>query len=317
MICFAISTFLASLFTLFAFILELFILIGQLDNRPFLRDMYLGQALNLPQQKYINFNLWNYCVGDVDGSVTGCSRPVPAYNWLKTPVISMVMEPVTNSTITSGLFLALFILIFITCGLSLLLWLASLPVCFLRRRSLGYSMSSLTLINFLIALTAMIIALVITIHGGKVLRLADTNWITIPGNSMWCCIGAVVSLFLAFLLNAVGTCGCRDSKTNGNVTTKKDKKGKKADHKSRFDGMPYATASQPNNPYSTQPIPHNENDPSLPATGYHQAVNMTSIETPYGNIHDAQNAHEVSSLHLNPTDPSHVGEEPHLGATRL
>ncbi|KAI9019975.1 SUR7/PalI family-domain-containing protein [Phycomyces nitens] len=268
MICFAISTFFASVFTLFAFLLELFVLIGQLSNKPLLRHLYFGQAINASQGKTLNFNLWNYCTGDINGHVSGCAKPRPAFNWAQTPGISQVMSRQANSGSIKSIFLALFVIIFISCGLSLIFWLMSLPICCLRRRGLGYSMTTLTLINFLLALVAMIIGLVVTIHGGKMLTAADPGWLGTPGNSLWCLIGAVVSLFFAVLLYSAGSCCCKGSKEGRRVRPGKADSFT-SENRQRFDSGPPPPPHVNNNGY------HPHQGPS-PNTYANQGPIMTS-----------------------------------------
>ncbi|KAL0083571.1 SUR7/PalI family-domain-containing protein [Phycomyces blakesleeanus] len=320
MICFAISTLFASLFTLFAFILELFVLIGQLSNKPLLRSLYFGQAINASQGKTLNFNLWNYCTGDIHGAVSGCAKPRPAYNWAQTPGISQVMSRQANSTGVKSLFLALFVIIFISCGLSLIFWLMSLPICCLRRRGLGYSMTTLTLINFLLALVAMIIGLVVTIHGGKMLTGADPGWLGTPGNSLWCLIGSVVSLFFALLLYSVGSCCCKGSKEGRQRVRPGKTDSLASDNHQRFNSGPYPPPHANNNGYYSQqgPSPNSfvnqgpamsspqQPSPMPPASPYVASQEQRPYETPTfqhtplgqsPNIHsEQQQQHEVNQF---------------------
>lgn len=56
--CFPTFTALGSLFLLFSFILELFLMIGQLSNRQFLNKLYYVSAWNPQQNLAYNFGLW-------------------------------------------------------------------------------------------------------------------------------------------------------------------------------------------------------------------------------------------------------------------
>jgi hypothetical protein len=104
-----------------------------------------------------------------------------------------------------GLFLGMFILFFIAVGFSFILWCMSLPICCLKRRGWGISMSTLSFINFLIMLAGLVLLLVVTLSGIKVLTNADNTWNAHAGNGLWITIGATVSLFLAFLCYSGGT----------------------------------------------------------------------------------------------------------------
>ncbi|KAG0172692.1 hypothetical protein DFQ28_009670 [Apophysomyces sp. BC1034] len=71
---------------------------------------------------------------------------------------------------------------------------------------MGVSMASLLFVNFLVLLVCLILALVVTLRGIRLLGDADPSWLGHAGNSMWLTIGAVVSLFLAFLFYTLGAC---------------------------------------------------------------------------------------------------------------
>jgi hypothetical protein len=100
----------------------------------------------------------------------------------------------------------MFILFFIAVGFSFILWCMSLPICCLKRRAWGISMSTLVFINFLVTLAALILLLVMVLSGIKILTNADNTWNAHAGNSLWIAIGATVSLFLAFLCYSGGSC---------------------------------------------------------------------------------------------------------------
>ncbi|KAI9470633.1 MAG: SUR7/PalI family-domain-containing protein [Benjaminiella poitrasii] len=203
--CFPTFTTLGSLFLLFSFLLELFIIIGQLSNRNFINKIYYVKAWNNQGQSY-NLGLWNYCTGGANDAVTGCSSPHPAYNWAQTPNIIDAVPNMANSFRAKSLFLGLFILVFIALGFSFIFWLMSFPICCLRRRSLGHSMSTFAFINFLIMLVALILALVLVLSGIRSLTGGTSTWQAHAGNALWIHIGAVVSLFLAFLCYSGGSC---------------------------------------------------------------------------------------------------------------
>lgn len=66
-------------------------------------------------------------------------------------------------------------------------------------------MSSLVLLNLLIMIASLVLALVISISANK--AVAGSGWTGRCGNSMWITIGAVVSLFFAWLCYN-GACCC-------------------------------------------------------------------------------------------------------------
>ncbi|CEG69311.1 hypothetical protein RMATCC62417_05408 [Rhizopus microsporus] len=204
--CFPTFTALGSIFLLFSFVLELFILIGQLSRRVFLTDLFFAAAWNTGQNVRYNFALWNYCTADINDNVNSCAHPIPAFNWATTPGISNLTQAQASSGTVHGVFMAMFILFFIGCGLSFLLWLASLPICCLNRRVCGISMATLVFINFLVMLAALILALVVVISGVKIIS-ANAGWNAHANNLLWITIGAVISLLLAAACYSCGSVG--------------------------------------------------------------------------------------------------------------
>jgi len=67
--------------TFAALVLEIFSLIGNTYNKPFLRSLYFAR-ISTSSATY-DFGLWNYCVGDASGTITECSKPVAAFPWSK------------------------------------------------------------------------------------------------------------------------------------------------------------------------------------------------------------------------------------------
>lgn len=161
----------------------------------------------------LTFKFRNYCTGDGSGGVASCAHPTPAYNWAKTPNIVDLVPNLATSWMVKGLFLGLFILVFIALGFSFIFWLMSLPICCLKKRGWGYSMSTLVFINFMIMLVALILALILVLGGIRQITSADDTWNAHAGNSLWLTIGAVLSLFVSFLCYSSGVCGSRKKKT--------------------------------------------------------------------------------------------------------
>lgn len=57
-IMFRLCAFLASVFLLFAFLFQLFVLIGGASNKDFLRSMYFNRFYNHAEDKIYDANLW-------------------------------------------------------------------------------------------------------------------------------------------------------------------------------------------------------------------------------------------------------------------
>lgn len=159
----------------------------------------------------------NYCSGGGDGVITSCGPSSPAYNWANTPNISSV-APQAHSGIAQGLFLGMFILFFLGCGFSFVFWCFSLPICCLKRKGYGYSMSSLVLITFLVMFAAFILSLVVVFLGFKTVTSLEEGWSVEVGNSIWLTIGALVSLLISFLCYTGGvTCGGKKRRNKNSI----------------------------------------------------------------------------------------------------
>ncbi|GAA5812255.1 hypothetical protein MFLAVUS_005705 [Mucor flavus] len=214
--CFPTLTAVGSLFLLCSFIIELFILIGNLPS-TFLPHINFAKIWNRGQNQSYSFGLWNYCTGGGDGVINSCGSSSPAYNWANTPNISSV-APQAHSGIAQGLFLGMFILFFLGCGFSFVFWCFSLPICCLKRKGYGYSMSSLVLTTFLVMLTAFILSLVVVFLGMKTITNLETGWSVEAGNSIWLTIAALVSLLISFLCYTGGvTCGGKKRRNKNSV----------------------------------------------------------------------------------------------------
>ncbi|KAI7899706.1 SUR7/PalI family-domain-containing protein [Cokeromyces recurvatus] len=263
-------TTLGSFFLLFSFLLELFIIIGQISNRHFLRKIFYARAWNNQGQSY-NLGLWNYCTVDGNGDATSCAHPYAAYNWAQTPNIVDTVPNLANSGYIKSLFLGLFILLFIGLGFSFILWLMSLPICCLKRRGWGYSMSTLTFINFLVTLVALILALILVLAGIKNLTSGASPWQAHAGNALWLHIGAVVSLLLAFFFYSGGSCFGR--------------KGSDNRHYDVEDNRGWFSRRRRKNRSQVSPVYSNDKDNQYKYENYHSNYNNTHVplDTDRGN----------------------------------
>lgn len=161
-----------------------------------------------------NENYRNYCTGDGNRNIQSCSSPTAAYNWAKTPNIVDLVPDLANSKVVTGIFYALFIMIFIAMGFSFIFWLMSIPICCTRhKRAWGYSMSTLCLINFLITFVCVILALVLILAGVRHITSASPDWNAHAGNALWLLIGTCVSNFIAMMCYSGGACCSRRSRT--------------------------------------------------------------------------------------------------------
>ena len=136
--------------------------------------------------------------------------------------------------------MAMFVLFFIACCWSFLIWLASIPICCFKRRVFGLSMAILVLINFFVLLVALILALVLVLSGVK-LVVANAGWSAHAGNLLWITIGAVISLLLSSIFYSCALAGDRGKRRRVNP-----------DNEDKGDDSPYYGSYLPHNP--NQPL---------------------------------------------------------------
>ncbi|KAI8982989.1 SUR7/PalI family-domain-containing protein [Pilobolus umbonatus] len=212
--CFPTFSALGSLFLVISFIMELFLLIGQVSNTHVLSAVNYVVAWKSGEDLSYRMGLWNYCTGNGNLEVQSCEKGHPAYNWANTPGISDAVPDMASSVMVKSLFVAMFTLIFIACGFSFIFWVCSLPICFTRRRLLGASMTTLVFINFLIMLVVVILALVLVLSGIRHLTSADPTWDAHAGNSLWITIGACIALLISFICYCLATIFGRKNRKN-------------------------------------------------------------------------------------------------------
>ncbi|KAL9553589.1 hypothetical protein MBANPS3_003223 [Mucor bainieri] len=262
----------ASFFVFSSFILELFVMIGHLSNKPFLNVIYFLKANNPEYDLRYSFGLWSYCQGPYGGSIQNCSSPRAAYDWATTPGFSQMLPGYASSKRLYALFLALFILYFVALIFSFLLWIATLPVslcCCTKRfrhnpgnRPLDITMAMICGLNFLIMLVVLILALVLVIGSVKAISGASIYWNGHAGNALWLTIASVASLFLATVCYLFKAC-CHHGHYNGNRRVSPDLDNNHAYKNQPFDLTPH------HQPYyaSTSPMisnQHAQQQPTLP-----------------------------------------------------
>ncbi|KAJ2955423.1 hypothetical protein NQZ79_g8577 [Umbelopsis isabellina] len=196
-----------------AWLLQLFTIIGGLNNLPFLNKVYYAQARNNNQAT--NYNLWNSCNEQPIGTVTQCGPTQPAYDW-------STAAPYNNVSGLGGhshMFLALSICTWIAFGLTTLILLSSLCTnCCCRKRAgsrwFDFNHFWWTLISWLAQLAALVLALLLGIRGGQLISNSVSGTSTSLGPSTWMSVGALAALTLAMLMYCCGfCCGGRKRRT--------------------------------------------------------------------------------------------------------
>jgi hypothetical protein len=188
-----------------AWLLQLFTIIGGLNNLPFLNEIYYSRAQSGNQATV--FNLWNSCQEQPVGTVTSCSPTQAAYDWSS----QAPYNTVPGLSGHKGLFLALSITTWIAFGITTLTLLCSLCThCCCRRKMsshwFDFNHFWWTLIAWLAQLAAFILALVIGIRGGYLISHHISGTSTSLGPSTWMSLGALAALTLALAMYCCGFC---------------------------------------------------------------------------------------------------------------
>ncbi|KAI8374203.1 actin cortical patch SUR7/pH-response regulator pali [Radiomyces spectabilis] len=194
----AILAFCASFFTFASLVLEIFTLIGNTYNRPFLRNLYFAKLFQ--NNRSVQFGLWNSCSGQ-GGYVTECTHPQPAYVWSNAEGLSGLVDGLNGH---DKLFLANFILYWIAFGLTLFALVITLLSNF--RRSSDLLASFACFIAFVVMLVVFIIVLVISLRGINAAKGVDSSISGFLGPSTWMTLGAMVGLLLASLWYCFACC---------------------------------------------------------------------------------------------------------------
>ncbi|CAO3673160.1 unnamed protein product [Umbelopsis ramanniana] len=210
------SGWLATFLMFCAWLLQLFTVIGGLNNLPFLNEAYYNrvQSNNQANRNY----LWNQCSEDPLGTVNQCSYPVAGYEWGSLPPYNTV----PGISGHSKTFFALSAVTWIAFGITTLTLLSSLIThCCCRKRMssrwFDFNHFWWGFIAWLAQLAAFILAVVFGTHGGYLLENGLSNTTYSLGPSTWMSLGAFLALTLSLMLFCCGFCIARKNKNRPTV----------------------------------------------------------------------------------------------------
>lgn len=156
------------------------------------------------------------------------------------------------------MFTALFALCMAGVCLSFLLWILSLPImlCCPHRRLSSSLMSTLTWLNFLTTIGAIVIGLILAISLNR--GLTD-GWRGTAGNSIWTLLGAMGALLIASLLFNGSCCLPKPKRRVGDPEMTKPQFGSKP--------MSYGYQQQQPGMMNQQPMGNTAAAPTGPSSG--------------------------------------------------
>ncbi|CAO3609729.1 unnamed protein product [Cunninghamella echinulata] len=204
----AFSASVATFLTFAAFILELFTLIGNTYNQPFLRDLYFTRLVSGDQ--FITFGLWSYCEGS-NWVVDTCSKPVGGFVWTKADIIQQWVDGFHGQ---DQLFLANFILYWIAFGLTFLALIITVLSQFKRSSDVVASLACF--LASIVLLVVFIFLMVLSLRGINEVKQIDSSISGHLGPSMWMTLGALVGALLASLWYCIACC-CGSGRVKDNT----------------------------------------------------------------------------------------------------
>ncbi|OBZ84844.1 hypothetical protein A0J61_07110 [Choanephora cucurbitarum] len=184
----------ASLFIFAAIVLELFTLLGNTYDKPFLRDLYVIRLTQNSTTDFIDLGLWNSCNG-TDGQVLYCDIPQPAFIWTNATGIDKFTSDAFDGY--SPVFQANFILYWIGVGFTLLAFVFSVMTWSNNRRFDYTKTAIVTFFGFLIMLAVFCITIVMGARIANTAFLSDTTNASHIGPATWTTLGAMVGLLYA------------------------------------------------------------------------------------------------------------------------
>ncbi|KAI8575649.1 hypothetical protein K450DRAFT_260849 [Umbelopsis ramanniana AG] len=199
------SGWLASFLLFCAWLLQLFTIIGGLNNLPFLNEAYYTrvQANNQADRFY----LWNSCSENPIDTVSSCGAPVAGYQWGN----QAPYNTVPGVTGHSKTFFALSAVTWIAFGITTLTLLSSLIThCCCRRRMssrwFDFNHFWWGFIAWLAQLAAFILAIIFGTRGGSLIENSIPNSSYSLGPSTWMSLGAFLALTLSMMMFCCGFC---------------------------------------------------------------------------------------------------------------
>ncbi|ORX49883.1 hypothetical protein DM01DRAFT_1338013 [Hesseltinella vesiculosa] len=194
----AVFASLATFTTFAALILQMFTLIGNTYNKPFLRDLFLARLYD--GSDFVDFGLWNYCSGS-GSTVYMCSTPQAGYAWTNNPLVQGLTDNLAGQ---DKLFLANFVLYWIAFGLTLFALLITLMSHFQRSSDVCASLACF--LAFVVMLTVFVILVVISLKGLNAARSENSDISGYLGPSVWMSLGAMVGLFFSSIWYCISCC---------------------------------------------------------------------------------------------------------------
>ncbi|CAO3694329.1 unnamed protein product [Rhizopus stolonifer] len=184
----------ATFFTFSALVLQVFTLIGNTYNKPFLNSLYFTR-INL-DTGFDTFGLWSYCNG-TENVVHNCSQPVPAFDWSQADDVKYIIGDMHS---IDKLFLANFILYWIALGLTLVALVSTSLSHF--RRGPNFCAALSTFLSFFIMLIVFVFVLVLSVRGINTAKGTNPDLTGNLGPAAWMTVGA----FAALLLSSICYC---------------------------------------------------------------------------------------------------------------
>jgi SUR7/PalI family len=210
------SGWLATFLLFCAWLLQLFTIIGGLNNLPFLNEAYYTRVQSNNQAD--RFYLWNSCSENPLNTVSNCGAPVAGYQWGN----QAPYNTVPGITGHSQTFFALSAVTWIAFGITTLTLLSSLIThCCCRRRMASrwfdFNHFWWGFIAWLAQLVAFVLAIIFGTRGGSLIENNLPNSSYSLGPSTWMSLGAFLALTLSMIMFCCGFCLAKKRKNRQTV----------------------------------------------------------------------------------------------------
>ncbi|KAI8353207.1 hypothetical protein BD560DRAFT_336816 [Blakeslea trispora] len=205
----------ASLFIFAAIVLELFTLLGNTYNKPFLNDLYVIRLTQNSTTDFIDLGLWNSCNG-TDGQVLSCDMPKGAFIWTNATGLDRFTSDAFESY--PPVFIANFVIYWIGLGLTLLAFVFSIMTLGSNRR---FNYTNTAIITFFGFLMMLVVFCIMIVMGARIANTAfsyNTANTSHIGPATWTTLGAMAGLLYATVFYCI-SCSFRhkDSRRYDNI----------------------------------------------------------------------------------------------------
>ncbi|KAG2222416.1 hypothetical protein INT45_009428 [Circinella minor] len=192
----------ATVLTVIAILLEIFVLVSGTGNAPVLRDVFFTEVTW--SNKFTRMGLWGSCYGEINSGVKECSVPTAPFKWSEAEGLGIKL----SVDLPDSIYLAILILY----------WIAFLATCLAMQATVFTFFKRLPeFILMLVSLMAtgalFIIFIIVVVTAAKFKNAATGEDVSSSiGNGTWLVLGAMLASGLSTVWYTFN-CLCRRNRT--------------------------------------------------------------------------------------------------------